>query len=92
VLAAIALADGDPETAITLRRRALAIHSEQYGDRHPQVATAWHGLGQALAAQERTAAADSALTRAVEIRRSVYGPDHRLTRSSVTAREELRAR
>ena len=89
-IAAIALDQGDVDIAVRLRREAIEDLATGLGAEHPDVATNWHGLGEALVRQGRPAEADSAFTRALAIRTGVYGDAHRSTRETADALAALR--
>ena len=59
--------------AIALQREALESRRKLFGDRHPEVALALAGLGDALREQGQFAEAEKNLTAALDMQRSVLG-------------------
>ncbi|MEZ4417095.1 MAG: serine/threonine-protein kinase [Gemmatimonadota bacterium] len=59
---------GDTAAAEPMLREALALRRNAFGDDHPLVAVSYEDLGRYLGSRRMWVAADSALTRALEIR------------------------
>ena len=67
---------GRPEEAEPLIREALEIDRAHFGERHPEVATAWNNLASTLWQLERWPEGDKAMETSLEIQRSLYGEAH----------------
>ncbi len=59
-----------------IQRRVLELAVGQYGESHPQSATALNNLAQLLQATNRLAEAEPLMRRALEIDQASYGEDH----------------
>jgi tetratricopeptide (TPR) repeat protein len=69
------LALGDTTAAVTRARQAVSIAEARHGD-DLESASALYNLGLVLSIADQSRAADSALVRALQIRRRILGKDH----------------
>ena len=87
------LALGQPTEALTDYEAALAIAREHYGEGHPSLGFFEHRVGRGQLAVGRTEDAFATLTRVLEARESLLGPDDRAIASIlVDLSEAVRAR
>ena len=78
-LARAAVQRGEPETAETALRRALAIQDQVLGADHPDTARTLAVLGLCFQGRCNYAAAEANFRRSLEVRERVLGPEHPLT-------------
>ena len=68
---------GDVEAALAAHDEALALTEQLYGPAHPRLATELNNAAAIRLRQGDPAGAEALLRRALEIRSSSFGPDHR---------------
>lgn len=82
---------GDHEKADALREESLRRVRAAYGDDDVRVANRYHEWGQSLLKRRRFAEAEQMISRALEIRRAAFGPDHPASDASLLELARARA-
>jgi tetratricopeptide (TPR) repeat protein len=77
LVAKLVAAKGDPDAAIPMFERALALQEKRLGRDHPAIASTLNNLAEVQAARKNYPAAIAAYERALAIVESKLGPKHR---------------